>query len=93
MTLRTAISMTGGPQRMAKAEVFIYRRKQGQNGVDPLKFNYDEIRKGKTEDPLLEPYDIIEVGRSSTFSSKGLAELFRGMATNTVGIVPGRIPF
>jgi polysaccharide export outer membrane protein len=39
------------------------------------------------------PIVLKDVGRSSTFSSKGLAELFRGMATSTVGIVPGRIPF
>ena len=93
MTLRQAIAMTGGPQRLAKSEVYIYRQKEGQNGVEPLKFNYDDIKRGKADDPLLQPYDIIDVGRSSTFSSKGLAELFRGMATSTMGIVPGRIPF
>ena len=93
MTLRQAIAMTGGPQRMAKSEVFIYRRKEGQNGVEPLTFNYDDIKRGKAPDPLLEPYDIVDVGRSSTFSSKGLAELFRGMATGAIGIVPQRIPF
>ena len=92
MTLRQAIAMTGGPQRMAKSEVYIYRQKEGQNGVEPLKFNYDEIKKGRAEDPLLQPYDIIDVGRSSTFSGKGLAELFRGMATSTVGIIPQRVP-
>jgi protein involved in polysaccharide export with SLBB domain len=93
MTLRQAIAMTGGPQRLAKAEVYIYRQKEGKNGVEPLKFNYDDIKKGKAEDPVLQPYDIIDVGRSSTFSSKGLAALFQGMATNAVGIVPQRIPF
>jgi polysaccharide biosynthesis/export protein len=93
MTLRQAIAMTGGPQRLAKSEIYIYRQKAGQNGVEPLKFDYDDIKKGKTPDPLLEPYDIIDVGRSSTFSAKGLAALFQGMATNAVGIVPSRIPF
>jgi protein involved in polysaccharide export with SLBB domain len=48
MTLRQAIAMTGGPQRMAKSEVFIYRRKEGQNGVEPLTFNYDDIKKGQS---------------------------------------------
>lgn len=93
MTLRQAIAMTGGPQRLAKSEVFIYRQKEGQNGVEPLKFDYDDIKKGKAPDPLLQAYDIIDVGRSSTFSAKGLADLFRGMATSTVGIVPQRLPF
>jgi protein involved in polysaccharide export with SLBB domain len=93
MTLRLAIAMTGGPQRLAKSEIYIYRQKEGQNGVEPLMFNYDDIKKGKAPDPLLQAYDIVDVGRSSTFSSKGLAELFRGMATGAVGVVPGRIPF
>ncbi len=93
MTLRQAIAMSGGPQRLAKSEVYIYRQREGQNGVEPLKFDYDEIKKGKTPDPLLQAYDIIDVGRSSTFSAKGLASLFQGMATNAVGVVPGRIPF
>jgi len=93
MTLRQAIAMTGGPQRMAKSEVYIYRRKEGQNGVEPLKFNYDDIKRGQAEDPLLQPYDIVDVGRSSTFSPKGLAVLFQGMATNAIGIVPSRVPF
>jgi polysaccharide export outer membrane protein len=90
MTLRQAIAMTGGPQRMAKSEVYIYRRKEGQAGVEPLKFNFDDIKKGKASDPVLEPYDIVDVGRSSTFSGKGLAEIFRGMATSTMSIVPQR---
>ena len=90
MTLRQAIAMTGGPQRMAKSEVYIYRRKEGQAGVEPLTFNYDDIKKGKVADPVLEPYDIVDVGRSSTFSGKGLAEIFRGMATSTMSIVPQR---
>jgi len=93
MTLRQAIAMTGGPQRLAKSEIYIYRQREGQNGVEPLKFDYDDIKKGKTPDPLLQPYDIIDVGRSSTFSAKGLATLFQGMATNAIGIVPSRVPF
>ena len=93
MTLRQAIAMSGGPQRMAKSEIFIYRQKEGQNGVQPLAFNYDDIKKGKAEDPLLLPYDIIDVGRSSTFSAKGLADIFHGMAMSTIGIAPQRIPF
>lgn len=93
MTLRQAIAMSGGPQRMAKSEVYIYRRKEGQSGVEPLRFDYDDIKRGKSPDPLLEAYDIIDVGRSSTFSAKGMAELFRGMATGAIGVVPQRIPF
>jgi polysaccharide biosynthesis/export protein len=93
MTLGQAIAMAGGPQRMAKSEVYIIRRKEGESGVMALPFNYNDIKKGKASDPLLEPYDIVDVGRSSTFSSKGLAEIFRGMATGAIGIIPQRVPF
>ena len=91
MTLQRAIAQAGGLQRLAKSEVFIYRQKEGANGIEPLKFNYDDIKKGRAQDPLLQPYDIIDVGRSSTFSAKGMADLFRGMATSTMGIVPQRV--
>jgi protein involved in polysaccharide export with SLBB domain len=94
MTLGTAIAMTGGPQRMAKSEVFIYRRKEGQEGgLERLTFNYDDIKKGKARDPLLEPYDVVDVGRSSTFSGKGMVELFRSMATGAIGVVPQRMAY
>lgn len=92
MTLRQAIAMTGGPQRLAKSEVYIYRQREGQDGVEPLMFNYDDIKRGKAPDPLLQPYDIIDVGRVSTFSSKGLVDLMRGMATGALSVVPQRMP-
>jgi hypothetical protein len=93
MTLRQAIAMTGGPQRLAKSDIYIYRAREGQDGIEPLKFNYDDIKRGKAPDPVLQPYDIIDVGRVSTFSTKGMIDLFRGMATGAIGVVPQRIPF
>jgi polysaccharide export outer membrane protein len=88
ITLSRAIAMAGGPQHMAKtSEVHIYRQKEGQAGQDDLKYNYDEIKKGKAPDVELKPFDIIEVGESSLFSGKGMGDMFKSMVRGAPGIV------
>jgi len=79
LTLGRAIAMAGGMQRMAKNEVHVYRQKEGQAGQDDLKYNYEDIKRGKAPDVELKPFDIIEVGESSLFSGKGMSDLFKGM--------------
>ena len=79
LTLGRAIAMAGGPQRLAKDDVHIYRQKEGQAGQDDLKYNYKDIKTGKAPDVELKPFDIIEVGESSLFSSKGMSDMFKGM--------------
>ncbi|MFN2577054.1 MAG: polysaccharide biosynthesis/export family protein [Pyrinomonadaceae bacterium] len=88
LTLGRAIAMAGGPQRLAKtSEVHIYRQKQGQAGQDDLKFNYDAIRKGKTPDVELKPFDIVDVGESSIFSGKGMGNMLRGLVQGSGGVI------
>ena len=84
LTLARAIAMAAGPQRLAKtSEVHIYRQREGQAGQDDLKFNYDEIRKGKAADPELKAFDIVHVPQSGTFSSKGIGDLLKGLVTGS----------
>ena len=85
LTLARAIAMAGGVQRLAKNEVHVYRQKEGQAGQDDLKFNYDDIKKGKAPDPQLKPFDIIEVGESGLFTSKGMSDLFKGAVRSAPG--------
>ena len=93
LTLHRAIAMAGGTQKLAKtSEVHIYRKKDGKIGSEDLKVNYDLIRKGQTEDVLLEPYDIIEVRQVGTLSSKGMAELLKGIGMGAAGSLPLRMP-
>jgi len=87
LTLGRAIAMAGGLQRMAKDDVHIYRQKEGQAGQDDLKYNYKDIKQGKTPDVELKPFDIIEVGESSLFSGKGMSDLFKGMVRGVSGTV------
>ena len=42
----------------------MYRRKSGAPQPEVIAVNYDQIRKGTEKDILLEPFDIVEVGKS-----------------------------
>ncbi len=86
LTLTHAIAMSGGMQRMAKSEVHILRQKEG-GGQDDLKFNFDNIRKGKDPDVELKPYDIVMVGEASLFSGKGMGDLLKGIVRGAPGLV------
>jgi polysaccharide export outer membrane protein len=93
LTLHRAIAMAGGTLKLAKtSEVHVYRKKDGKIGSEDLKFNYDAIRKGQEPDVVLQAYDIIEVRQVGTFSSKGMAELLKGIGMGTAGSLPLRMP-
>lgn len=87
LTLARAIAMAGGPQRMANTrEVHIYRKKDGVIGQEDLKYNYDEIRRGREKDVLVQPYDIIDVRNSGAMSIKSWKEALVNMGKSSVGI-------
>jgi protein involved in polysaccharide export with SLBB domain len=87
LTLGRAIAMAGGLQRMAKNDVHIYRQKEGLAGQDDLKYNFEDIKRGKIPDVELKPFDIIEVGESSLFSGKGMSDMFKGMVRGAPGLI------
>ena len=92
LTLTRAIAMVGGMQKMANtSQVHIYRKTEGKLSPEPLRYDYDAIRKGKAPDVLLQAYDIIDVRPAGTFSAKGLGELLKGLGTGTLGQLPTRI--
>lgn len=92
LTLTRAIAMAGGMQKMANtAQVHIYRKTEGKLNPEPLRYDYDAIRKGKAPDVLLQAYDIIDVRPVGTFSAKGLSELLKGLGTSTLGSLPTRV--
>lgn len=93
MTLRQAIAMSGGPQKLANtSQVHIYRKKDGKIGSEDLKYDYDAIRKGKSDDVLLQPYDIVDVRPLGTFKAKSLGEMLKGVSMGTLGTLPLRVP-
>ena len=91
LTLGRAIAMAGGVQKLAKTnKVHIYRQKDDGVGQQDLTYNYDEIKKGKSPDVLLKPYDIVDVGESGPFSGKGFTDMFVNLVRGTAGIVTQR---
>jgi protein involved in polysaccharide export with SLBB domain len=81
MSLHRAIAQVGGVTKNAKTDkVRIYRQKKGQLEPEMLTVNFEQIRKNKAPDVLLQPYDIIEVGEQSQFSIKNLPTTLLGFA-------------
>ena len=80
-----AIAMASGQTREAKMkDVKIYRRKPGQPQPEMILANVERIKKGEMKDVMLEPGDIVEVGKAP----KGFMDYLIEFATG----VPNRIP-
>jgi polysaccharide export outer membrane protein len=71
LPLTQAIAMASGNTNDAKTkQVKIYRRKQGSPQPEVLVANLDAIKNGKEKDVMLQPYDIVEIGKAGeTFGS------------------------
>jgi polysaccharide export outer membrane protein len=85
LPLMQAVAMAAGLNREAKTkEIKIYRRKPGTVEPQIIAVNYDQIRKGQLKDVMLEPFDIVEVGKAN----KSIGQIFMEVLTG----LPGRIP-
>jgi polysaccharide export outer membrane protein len=85
LPLTQAIAMAGGNTSDAKTkDVKVYRRKQGSTQPEVLVANLDAIKKGAQKDIMLEPYDIVEVGKQG--------ETFGSFMTKLLTGLPNRIP-
>jgi len=72
-TLTEAIAKVGGVREGAKKDIKIYRLKPNSKEREIIAANLTMIKSGQQKDPLLQPYDIIEVDK--TKDSMGLAIL------------------
>jgi polysaccharide biosynthesis/export protein len=85
LPLMQAVAMASGVSREAKTkDIKIYRRKQGSPQPEVLAVNYDLIKKGQQKDIILEPFDIVEVGKAKKKFTDYLLEFATGL--------PSRIP-
>lgn len=85
LPLTQAVAMASGITREAKTKtVKIYRRKVGSATPEVIVANFDEIRKGTQKDLVLQPFDIVEVGKAP----KSFADYLIEFATG----IPNRIP-
>jgi polysaccharide biosynthesis/export protein len=85
LPLTQAIAMASGITREAKTKnVKIYRRKPGAPQPEVISVNYDQIKKGTEKDPMLKPFDIVEVDKAQKSIGTILLEALTG--------IPGKIP-
>lgn len=85
LPLTQAIAMASGVNRDAKTKsVKIYRVKPGKTEPEAFAVNYDQIRKGLEKDILLQPMDIVEVGKAPMSIGTFLQQILTGL--------PNRIP-
>lgn len=88
LPMMQAIAMASGTTREAKKkEIKVYRRKQGTSQPEVIVVNYEAIKKGEQKDLMLEPFDIVEVGKSKKNIGDVLIEALTN-APNRIPIVP-----
>lgn len=64
LTLREAISKVGGIARENKVkEIFILRLKPNSKDREQIPVNWELLSKNEGKDPMLEPYDIVQVNK------------------------------
>lgn len=81
LPMMQAIAMASGTTREAKIkEIKVYRRKQGSAQPEVITVNYDAVKKGGQKDLMLEPFDIVEVGKSK----KSVFDVMLDIATGSV---------
>jgi polysaccharide export outer membrane protein len=86
LTLSRAIAMVGGVKKEAKSsDVRIYRQKPGAQSQEIISVDYAAIKKNKKPDFFLQPYDIVEVGEASFFSSGRIGPNLLGLVTGSLG--------
>jgi polysaccharide export outer membrane protein len=91
-TLTRVMAQVGGPKDANEEKLRIYRRKEsGEQQI--VEVNFKAVKQGKEPDPLLQPYDIVEVPKRGVWSPEGISKMLQGVATQTVsyagtGIVP-----
>jgi polysaccharide biosynthesis/export protein len=78
ITLTQAIVSAEGLKPTAKSQVRILRQKPNSLEREELLFDMKEIEKRKSQDPFLEPNDIVAVSQDSTkVILKGIKEIFQ----------------
>lgn len=85
LPLTQAIAMASGVNRDAKTKsVKVYRVKPGATEPEAFAVNYDQIRKGLEKDIMLQPMDIVEVGKAPMSVGDFLMQFVTGL--------PNKIP-
>jgi polysaccharide export outer membrane protein len=86
LPMMQAVAMASGMTRNAKTkDIKVYRRKPGSVQPEVIAVNFDQVKKGTQKDIMLEPFDIVEVGKAPKSFSQYLTEFATGL-TNRIPI-------
>ncbi len=81
MSLTQALGIVGGVKPGAKTkEITIRRQKVNSKEYEIIPVNYELIAKGEKKDMILQPYDIVEVGKSKDSMAMTVLKIAAGLA-------------
>ncbi len=93
LTLSAALAMVGGPNKTAKqSSIIIYRIDPKSPYRERLVFDLQAIKKAKIEDPLLKPYDIVEVPEAAPSIPKMILNSVLNIAPNAITSIGTGLP-
>ena len=85
LTLMGAITKVSGLGREAKSkDIKIYRLKPGSTDREIISANYEQIQKNLQKDIILEPQDIVEVGRKKDSVAQTILKFALGAGKTVV---------
>ncbi len=92
LSLMEAITQAGGVNQQAKTkDVVIQRLKDNSKDRELISVNYDLIKKGKQQDVILQPEDIVIVDKAKKSVGQTVLEIATGAARTTVSSFSGGI--
>jgi protein involved in polysaccharide export with SLBB domain len=89
LTLTRAISSAGGLAKEADGKVLIFRRRINESSV--VEADLKKIRDGVEKDPVLEPFDVVDVQRKGREKSKTPPAIDKGSETARANLFPLRV--
>lgn len=94
LTLSTALAMVGGVRKDAKqSRIVVYRINPKSQYREPILFDLQAIKKNKADDPLLQPYDIVEVPEAGPNILKMILNSALQIPTSTITGFGSQLPY
>jgi polysaccharide export outer membrane protein len=92
-SLTEAIAKVGGVRAGAKKDVKIYRLKPNSKDRETIAVNLEAIKNGKDKDPILEPFDIVEVDKARESIGMQILKFAVGAGKSTVSSITGGVGY
>lgn len=94
LTLSTALAMVGGVRKDTKVSgIIVYRVNPKSQYRERLVYDLQAIKKNKLEDPVLQPYDIVEVPEQGPSIVKQLLNSALGLPGGILSGMGTQLPY